>query len=565
MRAAPPQTEPVAPVANQKSGQWRYAKDLIFCISLAHLCVIKFWDEVQDYTFSYFRREPADLFLHGVTLIHTALLAIVFWCALEAVRRSHSPRARVVAEIWLVLTLVLIPLNTVRKDFLHLSFFDLTQSWPPVMRIGVVALLALAGAYIIWRYSHVAFATARATVWILVPLLPVTLVQTVWLAARENPADFNNKPVSPVLKNNAGRVVVAIFDELDLQIANAHPPELHLPEWDRLRTESFYAERTDAPAAATKEAIPGLSIGRQVEAGTPKSANTLLIRPLGESSAVDWKETNNLFSAARQASLNVGISGWYHPYCRLFGDSTVSCYWTPARGVLHREESVNELDIPTALSVQFRRLLLQIPGLALVDFLKPKVGLRNPAVRKQERLHARQEYRSIHEHALRLVTDPAVNVTYLHYPIPHMLSIFDRKTMDFSDKDTTSYFDNLLLVDRTIGDIRRALTAAGLWDQTTLLVTADHPMRVAVYRSSAGFWNDEMEARIKFAPERHIPYVIKLAGQHQPVQYSQPFDSTVSKELVLAMAARQISTPEQLVAWFDANRSRFPRRKKTRE
>jgi hypothetical protein len=560
MHTASRVTEPAAPVVNKKD-EWQYAKDLIFCISLAHLCVLKFWDEVQDYTFAYFRREPADYFFHGVTLVHTALLAIVFWCAVQFVRRSRLPLVRRLAEIGLVLTLVLIPLNTVRKDFLHISFFDLTASWPRIARLGVVALLVCAGVYIVWRHSDKVFAAARAVVWILVPLLPITLAQTVLLSARENPADFNDKPVAPVLKNSASRVVLVIFDEFDLQIANARPPGLHMPEWERLVGESFYAERADSPAFATKEAIPGLSIGRQIALGTPKSANTLLIEPGEDSGVVDWKQTNNLFSAARQASLNLGISGWYHPYCRLFGDSCVSCFWTPAQGVLHREESVNELDIPAALAVQLRRLLLQIPGLPYVEFLKPQVGLRNPVVRRQERIHAREEYRSIHEHALRLVADPAVNVTYLHYPIPHMLSIFDRKTMDFSDADTTNYFDNLLLADRTIADIRGALTAAGLWEQTTFIVTSDHPMRVAVYRSSAGLWNAEMDARIGLAPERHIPYVIKLAGQHQAVKYSQPFGSTATKELVLALAARNINTPEQLVAWFDANRSRFPRRR----
>jgi membrane-anchored protein YejM (alkaline phosphatase superfamily) len=202
---------------------------------------------------------------------------------------------------------------------------------------------------------------------------------------------------------------------------------------------------------------------------------------------------------------------------------------------------------------------MQIPGLPYLKFLGPNDGLRGVVLRQQERRTRQQEYRSIHEHALRLVADPAINITYLHYPVPHFLYIFDRKMNDFSDADGTNYFDNLLLVDRAIGDIRRALTAAGLWEHTTLIVTADHPMRVGIYRGR--HWNDEMEERIKLAPERHIPYVIKLAGQSQPVHYAQPFNSTATKELVLAIATRQISTPEQLVAWFDTNRGRFVVRK----
>jgi hypothetical protein len=560
MGVALPYTPTIGPTVPAKApARWQYAKDLLFCISLAHLCVLKFWDEIQDSAVSYFRKQPADYFFHGATLVHTGVLVIVFWCAVQFVRRSGFPLVRLIAEIWLVLTLILIPVNTVRRDFLGISFFDATRSWPMIARAGIVAVLVCAVAYVVLRHFKQVFRAARAGVWILVPLLPITLIQTALLAARENPADFQDEPVAPVLKNSAGRIVVALFDELDLQLTNDHPREVPMPEWDRLRAESFYAERAVPTAYFTKEAIPGLSVGRYIALGTPKSTNTLLIKPAGESNAVEWKATSNLFSDARHASLNVGISGWYHPYCRLFGDACVSCFWSPATGIVRREETIENLDIPTAVAFQFRRVLMQIPGLPYLKFLRADVGLRSAVVRQQERRRRQQEYRSIHEHALRLVADPAINVTYLHYPTPHMLSIFDRKTNDFSDAEGTNYFDNLLLVDRTLGDIRRALEAAGLSEQTTLMVTADHPMRVAMYRD--GLWNTEMDEHIKLAPTRHIPYVIKLAGQHQPAQYEKSFGSVVTKELVLAIATRRIRTTDQVVSWLDSARDRFVRPK----
>ena len=56
------------------------------------------------------------------------------------------------------------------------------------------------------------------------------------------------------------RVVWLVFEELDQRIAfEARPPGLGLPELDRLRRESLYADAARPPAGTTEVVVPALS------------------------------------------------------------------------------------------------------------------------------------------------------------------------------------------------------------------------------------------------------------------------------------------------------------------
>ena len=530
-----------------------YLKDFIFCVSFSHLFFLRYWDEVQDHTFSYYLKSAAGNLPYTAAVLDTILLALIFWVILQLVRRSEQPYIHRAAEVMFVFLLVLMPLNTVRKDLLHVSFFDLTANWSLAARSISVVLLACVGAWVLRRYFSFLFGAARTLVWLLVCLLPLTLLQTARLSMSEKPAAFLDQPLASALANQVDRVVMVIFDELDLGFVTVRPREIEMPEWDRLSSQSLLAERTSSPAPDTLEAIPSIVTGKRVETAKPESVDTLRVR-YDSGDYADWKQQPSLFSLAREAGLNVGVSGWYHPYCRLFGSSTVSCFWTPASGVLHRKELMDNLDVPAAMALQYRRMLLEIPGLPYIAFLKPSVGLQNPAVRELERVSTHREYSDIHENALRLVADPKLNVVYLHYPVPHMLTIYDRDTKTFSIDDGNNYFDNLLLVDRTIGEIRSALEHAGLWNRTALLITSDHPLRLDIYRASPE-WNAEQENAVSHAPERYIPYMLKLPGQAQGGRYSKAFNSVVTKDLLLALLSRKIVSPQDVIAWLDKSKT----------
>ena len=255
----------------------------------------------------------------------------MFWTGLQFVRRGQRQGVRRAAEVMFLVLLVMLPLNIIRKDFLHISFFDLTPHWSLGARVTAVMLLVCSGIWAIWRYFHYVFEGARTIVWLLVLLMPMTLLQTARLSKRDKPAAFLDQRTAAVLGNAADRAIIVVFDELDLGFVTARPSAIQMPEWDRLSNESLHARRTSSPATDTLEAIPSILTGRRVNTATPESVDTLLIHSTIPATALTGNNSRRSSPLAHEAGLNVGVSGWYHPYCRLFGMSTVSCFWMPAR------------------------------------------------------------------------------------------------------------------------------------------------------------------------------------------------------------------------------------------
>ncbi len=554
----PARLESAPPQRLQQPGWPSLLKDFIFSVSLGHLCLLRFWDEFQDNTFGYYWEQPPSFFLVFVALLTTLILAIAFFSTIQVVRRSGTPAVRQAAGWAFLALLVCVPLNTIRKRFLFLSVGDMAHRFGlvPVAIVGL--MLAALGAYALWKHPSRVVAAARGFVWLLVPLLPVTLVQTALIHFKDTPADYRNEPSIPVIPNQAARVVWVIFDELDAGFVKNRPADIAMPEFDRLQGESLAAVAAHTPNGATIESIPSLLTGRQVVRAKPEGANKLRVGFADAADAADWKQVPNVFSEAHKAGWNSAISGWYHPYCRLFGAQTASCFWTSAAGVLHREESVGDLGVVKAVGVQLRRILLEIPLANRIEAFQPVAGIRDPDVRKQERAHVRQEYESIHEHGMRIAADPAMNIVYLHYPVPHLLAVFDRKTHDFATRDGINYFDNLLLVDRTIGDLRRTLERAGLWDSTTVIISADHPVRLSMFREERYFWDDETARIAAMQPVGTVPFLVKTAGQKAGAEYQRSFNTLLTKDLVSAIIGRKVTSASEAVAWLDANGSRYP-------
>ncbi len=103
--------------------------------------------------------------------------------------------------------------------------------------------------------------------------------------------------------------------------------------------------------------------------------------------------------------------------------------------------------------------------------------------------------------------------TLVHLPIPHAPHAYNRKTGTFTlgNSPIAGYIDSLALLDRTVGEFRRTMEEAGVWDSTTVLFTSDHG-----YRDS-----EPLDGK----SDPRVPYILKLASQkdavavHAGVQY----------------------------------------------
>ena len=110
-----------------------------------------------------------------------------------------------------------------------------------------------------------------------------------------------------------------IFDEWDEALTfSRRPQDLQLPELEAFRDHSFHADRAYSPTWETIISIPSLLVGKTFVAQKPKGANDLLMTYDRAGAPVSLSSAPTVFSAARAAGFNVGIVGYYLPYCRMF-------------------------------------------------------------------------------------------------------------------------------------------------------------------------------------------------------------------------------------------------------
>ena len=144
-----------------------------------------------------------------------------------------------------------------------------------------------------------------------------------------------------------------------------------------------------------------------------------------------------------------------------------------------------------------------------------------------------KNYREILAAATEFAHDPRLGVVFIHFPIPHPPYFYNSRTgrFDLANAPVHGYVDALALADRTLGELRRSMEAAGLWDRTAVLISADH-----------GYRGDRSVDGGPIA-DRWVPFLLKLPGQHQPFEYRHQLETIRSAGLLLDILEGRITMP----------------------
>ncbi len=283
-------------------------------------------------------------------------------------------------------------------------------------------------------------------------------------------------------------------------------------------SQSVWADNAMQSGIQTASAIPSLIYGKPVQVELFRGSGRLVTfadRP----EPLDWIGESNVFSWARAQGFDETIVGWYLPYCRVLAPALSDCYWEPIDTRVRGFEP--------SLKTSFLSVLRSLWPL-------------------EDRQRQRLRYHRLLRESIEDATDPTLSLVMLHLPMPHEPVIYDRRSGSFTifnfRKDW--YLDNLVLGDRMLGDIRRAMERSGLWDRTTVLVTSDHALRWY-----AG-WNEATSPR--------IPYLVKLADQKRGLEYHNRFHTLLTRELIQACLRGQFRAPEDLASWLDQHSQPAP-------
>jgi hypothetical protein len=369
------------------------------------------------------------------------------------------------------LLLGVLVMNCVRQS-IGLSLRELTALVQ--QPLALCSLLSLLSLYVI-SASRWPSATSRIFVSTLAVFSPFSAVQaaTLWFNESRFESSLEVPPTFGTATTSGARAIIVVFDELDAEEVRRNLPSL--PGFGTLMNRSTSFSNVLAPSERTLTSIPAMFTGHHVDSVTMDGSFRLWIRDQQTSIAFSARET--MFGDAAVLGRQSRVAGWYLPYCSSSFDLPVAdcAYFVDVR-------------VPT----DFLGGIIYFLGAGWGDW---------SLTRDRTRLFSwrRAELERFLDQGSGFARERDAGLVFLHYPVPHLPSRFDRATGDLRSRasyasNEEQYFDNLILADRILSKLLADLEAKHLLDTGWLVVTADH-----------GFRN-----RQPF--ENHIPLIVRAPG-----------------------------------------------------
>jgi len=503
--------------------------------ALANVIFLEQWEallRVRDPAFSYYLTS-----LSGAN--YWALMAdVVILGLVGASLAVVAERGRRLDTRWAAIIIIaagfLLALNALRREMLaKLRLTGIESAFAAVGRLNrnafvLSSLVIVVGAVILVVSSPGRLRRSASFVkgfgLALSPFLLFTFGSAAWiLLTTDLKAAFADAPLATHLpRSNAirERVVILVFDEADYRLMfDARPANLELPEFDRLRRESLFATRALPPATETDLSLPSYIVGRRVTRLLPVSPRDATIS-LEDHPMVTTRFSREarLFNRARVLGADIALVGWGHPYCRIIRAVFTACH---ARGLATP---------PTSLVSA--ALWYTAEAVTIGPFLDRAYGFGPP-------YHA-LDYFDLRDSAKKVIGSAAYDLVFIHLPVPHEPRIYDRRTGRFVGPQRHTregYLDNLALADITLGELGRTLATSGQADNTALLVTSDHPYRLAA-REGLGF-------------DARVPFLARMHGMTESIEYSAPFNTVILGDIALAILEGRFHSGAELTRELD--------------
>ena len=514
-------------------------KDFLVALSLANLLHKSIWDDML-FNYSQWRLSGAVSLI--ALALNILLMTLIIWCGGWLVRNSSFSAVKVAGGAGF-LTLVIVALYGVSAPFPELWVGGLQQRFGKVGHFVPGLILGVLLLYYL-RARRQMISAATIVLVILSPLVLIQFGNAVWLWHKG--ALTTSRPLSqplPAKEEGEPRIIWIVFDELDYRLTfSERPASVQLPEFDRLCSQSIVASRAVSPAENTQESMPSLVTGRIVTATERIQLDEWLLT-LSDKEKAAWSTLPNVFSLAREAGFNSGIAGWWIPYCRIIGQDLTAC-----SSQLHNDRH-RKMTLPEAMLDEAKEVL---PA-NLPNWVIDKNARRLRIYQRQTHLLV---YQGVVADATTLAVDRNLGLVLLHYPVPHTPGIYDRRRDELSIEPGGNYLDNLRLADRTMSKLRATMEQAGLWEQTIVLVTSDHRWHTEYWEKRLDWTPEEAALAASFSTsDRRVPYVLKLADQKRAYAYDQPFNTVITRDLLLALLRGELASTDSVVDWLNQHRS----------
>lgn len=477
--------------------------DGLVALSLANLCFSDSWSNIVFGT-PFFMPFWSWRDILAITL-NICALGFLFFLAFWVSKRSQWKHLDIHGVLFLIPVVTI--LNLYRR--VHPRQMSLLSDYRVLFATAIC--MAAAALFIVFRWHKSVVRALQALTLGLAILIPVNFSRAAVRLAEQEAAP----PLAKPLPNKAPakvRVVWIIFDELDWRLTFPdRPASLNLPNLDRLRTESLFGENVMQAGSDTIPAMPSLISGVKMYAVQPSGKLNLVYRTTPTGELFDWKSSPSVFREARQLGFNVGIVGWYIPYCRVFASFVSSCYWES----MNTRVRSGQATLAASLRVQIRDLTPM-----------------------SSRLRQRDRHAAMLAQAKEFAADPDLGFVLLHLSVPHGPALYERQSKRVTIWNFKSdwYFDNVALTDVTLGEIREAMERSGVWERTAVLVSADHGLRMTT------MWHPH--------PDPRVPFLLKIPFQHEPYDFTPNVSAVLTKDLILSILRGRIPSAAAAADWM---------------
>lgn len=497
--------------------------DFLSCLGMANLIMMKVWLELLPFsngTSFWLNHSLFNSYLGAI--INTIVVGLIIWCAVIAFRYFKVDEA-VFAPIIYGITSIFF-LNGVRIGY-ALGFHTLVDIFgkDAAIFVGLVVLLLLGyGLFWLVSHRHVIVGKSLRIPLLIVPFAIMTIGQSIfalWQVQPESAFQIRDRVKNQVQKKKAAIPVVwIIFDELDYGLAfGRRPKDLLLPAFDSLLETSLSATFAYSPFYMTSVSIPALLTGAVLEKTNDISINEMMVTK-ADGSIEKLQTESTIFGDANARGIKTAIFGWSFPYARLFSKIDVV------------------KDYPTTITTQISDHLLevlprQLRSLVETLYVSP---FGNTLASDKHILSTLSMQRDVIKYFQSKQHDGLV---FLHYPVPHSLSIYNRYTHKFGpNRNSDAYLDNLALTDLLLGDIRRTMEVAGTWDKNLVIVSSDHHWRANIYDG--------------VVDKQRVPFIIKLPFQNMAKTVNSRFETVRTRDLIIQILDGKLKTAEDVALWI---------------
>jgi membrane-anchored protein YejM (alkaline phosphatase superfamily) len=155
---------------------------------------------------------------------------------------------------------------------------------------------------------------------------------------------------------------------------------------------------------------------------------------------------------------------------------------------------------------------------------------------------------SLQNEAIEEAANRSRALVFLHLPLPHPPGIYDAAAERVDTSRNHSYLESLDQTDRLLGSIRESMEASGAWSDTVLIVSSDHTLRSAHWKTHPGWYAPDSALQV----DDRVPFLVHFPGEAHGVEFSGALHTIVSRELIEHVLTGEVENQRDASAWLAA-------------